>query len=291
VAEVSGVNFKQPVPDAQIKDILKVMDRFGVAVFRDTGLDDSGHVNFSRQLGALEKAPKFRGPNVPDRFSHSELFDAGNTDRDGNIYKEGSRRWWYNKGNALWHVDSSFNQHRSKYSLLLAHKIPSKGGNTEFSDSRSAYRDLPEEEKGKLRGLVAEHNLWHSRRLAAPQEYTEPTEYEKLAKPPAYHKLVQIAPDGKETIYIASHASRIIGLPLTEGQRLIQTMLKYCSQDNYVCSIEWQQVGDLIIWDNRQVMHRGTPFEDQSEVRDMRRTTVFDDGGESLGVEVSPESL
>jgi len=102
---------------------------------------------------------------------------------------------------------------------------------------------------------------------------------------------VQIAPDGKESIYIASHASRIIGLPLTEGQRLTQTMLKYCSQDKYVCSIEWQQAGDLIIWDNRQVMHRGTPFDDQSEVRDMRRTTVFDDGEERLGVEVSPETL
>jgi len=247
-------------------------------------LDDKGHIAFSRNFGDLEHVPKFRGPNVPDRFNYPELFDAGNTDRDGNIFQKDSRRWWYNKGNALWHVDSSFNQHRSKYSILLSHRIPSAGGNTEFADARHAYRDLPQEVKDELKDLIVKHDLWHSRRIAAPGEYQAPTEHEMAAKPPAYHKMVQKAPDGGDTFFIAAHAASIVGKPDDEGLALINKMIAHCTQPKYVCAVEWKQAGDMVMWDNRQVMHRATPFSDQMEVRDMRRTTVFDDGPERNGV-------
>jgi len=283
-AEIRGVDFSKPIPDAQIQDIIAAEDRFGVTVYRNTGLDDLRHVQFSKQLGDLEHVPKFRGPNVPDRFDYPELFDAGNTDRDGNIIQKDSRRWWYNKGNALWHTDSSFNQHRSKYSLLLAHTIPAKGGNTKFADVRHAWRDLPEEKRAPLRGLVVEHDLWHSRKLAAPEEYKAATEHEKSAKPPAFHRLVQTAPDGGETLYIATHAKTIIGWGEAESQKVIHELLAHCTQPEYVLSVKWEQPGDLVFWDNRMTMHTATPFEDQMEKRDMRRTTVFDDGPERLGV-------
>ncbi|OCB86047.1 alpha-ketoglutarate-dependent 2,4-dichlorophenoxyacetate dioxygenase [Sanghuangporus baumii] len=309
-AEIEGIDFSKPVPDWQIKEVIEAQNRFGVTVYRNTGLTDETHIAFSRQLGELEKVPKFNGPNVPDRFGHPELFDAGNTNLDGTIVQKNSRRWWYNKGNALWHTDSSFNQYRSKYSLLLSHRIPKEGGNTDFADVRRAYRDLPEERKAKLRGLVVKHDLWHSRQLAAPEEFKNITETEKAAKRPAYHKLIQIAPDGEETLYIAAHAAEVVDMPKEEGPKLIWELIDHCTQPKYTLSVKWHQPGDLVFWgknnpkriqvktsihvgfllfsDNRCTMHRATPFSDQMEVRDMRRTTVFDDGPEKNGV---PEAV
>jgi len=283
-AEISGVDFSKPISEDVLKDIIAAEDLFGVTVYRNTGLDDLRHIQFSRQLGDLERVPKFSGPNVPDRFGYPELFDAGNTTLDGKIIKEGSRRWFYNKGNALWHTDSSFNQHRSKYSLLLAHQVPKEGGDTGFADVRHAYRDLPEERKQQLRGLVVKHDLWHSRKLAAPEEYKSTTEFERAAKPPAYHKLVLPAPDGGETLYIAAHAAEIVGMSPEDGLKLITELIDHCTQPKYTITVKWHQPGDLVFWDNRQTMHRATPFHDQMEVRDMRRTTVFDDGPDRNGV-------
>ncbi|KAH8114927.1 alpha-ketoglutarate-dependent 2,4-dichlorophenoxyacetate dioxygenase [Phellopilus nigrolimitatus] len=284
-AEIEGIEFSKPVPDEQIKDVVEAQTRFGVTVYRNTGLTDEAHIAFSRQLGFLEKVPKFRGPNVPDRFGYPELFDAGNTDLDGSIIKKDSRRWWYNKGNALWHTDSSFNQHRSKYSLLLAHKVPKEGGDTGFADVRRAFRDLPEERKAKLRGLVCKHDLWHSRKLAAPEEYASVTEHELNAKPPAYHKLVQIAPDGEESLYIAAHAAEIVGMPKDEGLRIITELMDHCTQSKYTMAVKWYQPGDLVrLLGQSRVYASRDAFSDQMEVRDMRRTTVFDDGPDKDGV-------
>jgi len=116
-----------------------------------------------------------------------ELFDAGNLDASGNILVD-ERRRLYNKGSALWHTDSSFNPHRSAYSPLLARGVPPAGGNTELADMRAADDALPDAMKERIDDAVAEHWLWHSRRLAG---YPQPTEAERQAKPPAQHKLVQ----------------------------------------------------------------------------------------------------
>ncbi len=123
-------------------------------------------------------------------------------------------------------------------------------------------------------GLVAEHWLWYSRMLAG---YPEPTQTERLAKPPAHHKLVQTHPgSGRKTLYIASHASHIVGLPVAAGRRLLEDLLVRATQPRFVRAVAWKQAGDLVIWDNRCTMHRATPFEDTLYRRDMRRTTVYE---------------
>jgi alpha-ketoglutarate-dependent 2,4-dichlorophenoxyacetate dioxygenase len=272
VAEVSGVDFSRPVDSESLAAIIAGMDRYAVCVFRNTGLDDEAHVAFSRQLGALEHAPRLFGKTL-SRFNLSELFDAGNLDAAGNILKD-ERRRSYNKGNALWHTDSSFNSHRSSYSLLLAHEVPPAGGDTQFADMRAAYRSLSPELQRECEDLIAEHWLWHSRMLAG---YPQPTEEEKLAKPPARHKLVQIHPgSGLKTLYIASHASHIVGWPVEKGRRLLTELIALATQPQFVRSVGWKQAGDLVIWDNRCTMHRATAFDDTVYRRDMRRTTVFE---------------
>jgi alpha-ketoglutarate-dependent 2,4-dichlorophenoxyacetate dioxygenase len=275
VAEVHGVDFSRRVAPEVIAEITAILDRYGVAVFRRTGLDDQGHVDFSRQFGELELAPKLFGAQRA-RFSHPELFDAGNVDRDGQILVD-ERRRLYNKGNALWHTDSSFNPHRAAYSLLLAHRVPPIGGDTEFASMRAAYAALPESTKSAIEGLVAEHWLWHSRLLAG---YPTPTAEEKAAKPPSQHRLVQFHPGaGAKTLYLAAHASHIVGWPEEKGRRLIGELMDFATQPQFTCAVRWYEPGDMVIWDNRSTMHRATAFEDTIYPRDMRRTTVYDVAG------------
>ena len=274
-AEVSGVDFSRPIDPQTLAELVQGMDHYAVCIYRATGLDDRRHIEFSRLLGELEHAPRLFGKQV-SRFDHPELFDAGNLDAAGNILID-ERRRLYNKGNALWHTDSSFNPHRSAYSLLLAHEVPPSGGDTNFADMRAAYDALPDSMKERLEGLVAEHWLWHSRMLAG---YPQPTEAERLAKPPAQHALVQVHPgSGRKTLYLAKHASHIVSLPVAEGRALIGALIDFATQPQFVRSVSWQQPGDLVIWDNRCTMHRATPFEDTRFRRDMRRTTVLERHG------------
>jgi alpha-ketoglutarate-dependent 2,4-dichlorophenoxyacetate dioxygenase len=275
VAEVRGVDFARPVAQSTIAEITAVLDRYGVAVFRETGLDDQRHVAFSRQFGELELAPQLFGAQRA-RFAHPELFDAGNVDGNGQILLD-ERRRLYNKGNALWHTDSSFNPHRAAYSLLLAHCVPPSGGDTEFANMRAAYARLPAATQSAIEELVAEHWLWHSRLLAG---YPPPTAQEREAKPPSRHKLVQYhAGAGVKTLYLAAHASHIVGWPEAQGRELLRELMEFATQPGFTCAVRWQQAGDLVIWDNRSTMHRATAFEDKRYPRDMRRTTVYDFGG------------
>ena len=272
VAEIGGVDFSRPIAQGPLREIIDALDAYAVCVFRATGLDDESHIAFSRQLGALEHAPSFFGKGIK-RFSRPELFDAGNLDASGNILAD-ERRRLYNKGNALWHTDSSFNARRSAYSLLLAHAVPPTGGDTEFADMRAAYDALPAATKDKIGNLTAEHWLWHSRMLAG---YPQPTDAERAAKPPAHHKLVQVHPgSGRNTLYIAAHASHIVGWPVEEGRRLINELMEFATRPRFVRAVAWKQPGDLVIWDNRCTMHRATAFDDTLYRRDMRRTTVLD---------------
>jgi alpha-ketoglutarate-dependent 2,4-dichlorophenoxyacetate dioxygenase len=272
LAEVEGVDFSQPVSNDVLAGIVQAMDKFAVCVFRATELDDEAHIRFSRRLGALEHAPQALAGKIR-RFQHPELFDAGNLDAHGDILVD-ERRRLYNKGNALWHTDSSFNPHRAAYSLLLAHEVPPVGGDTEFADMRAAYDALSESMKARLEDLVAEHWLWHSRMLAG---YPEPTEQERQAKPPSRHRLVQVHPGSKrKTLYLAAHASHIVGWPVDEGRKLIQDLIAHATQPQFAGAVNWRGPGDLVIWDNRCTMHRATAFEDTMYRRDMRRTTVFE---------------
>ncbi|MEJ1965292.1 MAG: TauD/TfdA family dioxygenase [Gammaproteobacteria bacterium] len=272
LAEIKGADLSRPVVPELLRELIGALDRHAVCVFRATGLDDEAHIAFSRQLGMLERAPSFFGKGTK-RFRHPELFDAGNLDASGNILTD-ERRRLYNKGNALWHTDSSFNPHRSAYSLLLAHEVPPERGDTEFADMRAAYDALPASTREKIENLTAEHWLWHSRMLAG---YPRPTDAERDAKPPAHHKLVQAHPgSGRKTLYIAAHASHIVGWPVEEGRKLINDLIQFATQPQFVRQVRWKQAGDLVVWDNRCTMHRATAFEDTLYRRDMRRTTVLE---------------
>jgi len=201
------------------------------------------------------------------------LFDAGNLDNKGDILPADDRRRFFAKGNRLWHTDSSYNPRRSAYSMLLAHIVPPEGGDTEFADMRTGYDALPESLKAEIEPLVAEHSMWYSRMLAG---FPQPSEEEMKMKPPSQHRLVQIhAASGRKTLFIAAHASHIVGWPLERGRALLKELTERVTRPEFVYRHSWR-VGDLVIWDNLCTMHRATPFDDFGYRRDLRRTTVYE---------------
>jgi alpha-ketoglutarate-dependent 2,4-dichlorophenoxyacetate dioxygenase len=265
-AEVSGVDISKPLDEAVQREIREVQARWGVTVWRNTGLDDESHVAFSRIFGHLEVA-KHNGRKV--RYTREELFDAGNLDGEGNIITNEMVRL-HKKGDRLWHTDSSFMPMRSAFSLLLCHEAPPVGGATWFADTRGAYDDLPQAMKDRIEGLVAEHSLWWSRKMAGYPF----TEEDIDGRPSARHPLVHIHEgSGRKTLYIAAHARDIVGMDREEGRALLRELIEFATQPKYVFSVTYRP-GDMVIWDDLCSMHKGGEFDELNHRRDMRRTTV-----------------
>jgi len=273
-AEVSGLDLARPVPAEDVAAFRRLMDEYAVAVIRHARpLDDAAHVAFSRQLGPLPvmKLPSSIGKASEARLPFPELIDVGNIDSQGHILPSDDRRRAYNRGNLLWHTDRSYDAVRAAYSLLSAHIVPAGGADTEFADMRAAYDSLPERLKRTVDDLVVEHSVWHSRRLGGMDDVSEA---EKATRPPSRHGLVhRHRGSGRKVLYLASHISHVVGWPLDEGRALIDELVAHATQPRFVYRHRWR-VSDLVVWDNLQTMHRGTPFDDTRAPRDMRRCTV-----------------
>lgn len=273
-AEISGVDLTRPLDEQVQAEIRALQDKWGVTVWRDTGLDDASHVAFSRLFGLVELAPVHAGK--PPRFSQPELFDASNVDAEGRIIDNPMRRL-INAGNRLWHIDSSYMDVRSAQALLLCHEAPPVHAPTYFADARSAWDDLPQAMKDRIEGLTARHCYFYSRMKAG-----YPTSEEELdAMPHAQQPVVlDHKASGRRTLYLGNHARDIVGIGREEGRALIEELNAWVTQDRYVIEVGYN-TGDMSIWDNLAVMHRAGDFDDMAHVRDMRRTTIREAGVEA----------
>lgn len=266
-AECSGLDLTRPLSPEEVKQVTDAMDTWGVTVWRNTGMDDEQHVEFSRNFGYLERVPQREGMKM--RLPFRELFDASNLNADGEITQDPAAIQ-YRKGDRLWHTDSAFMEKRTSYSLLLAHEVPEEGGETWFADTRSAYEDLPQETKDLLEGKIGVNSLWWSRKMAGADIADEEIE----ERPRARHPLVHVhRGSGRKALFIAAHTMDIEGMDKAEGRQLIRDLIEHCTQPQYVFSVEWN-AGDMVIWDNLCSMHRGGEYDYAHKKRDMRRTTV-----------------
>ncbi len=178
----------------------------------------------------------------------------------------------YGLGNRLWHTDASFVDPPGRYSMLSAKVVPPVAADTEFADMRGAYDALPAEVKQQLEGLRAHHSVAHSRQTLG-FDFSD-DEREKLKG--AIHPVVRTIPrSNRRSLYVASHASRIIGWPIPEGRLLLRDLIEHATQRELVYRHGWR-VGDLVIWDNRATTHRARPFEDTKHRRELRRVTTLD---------------
>jgi alpha-ketoglutarate-dependent 2,4-dichlorophenoxyacetate dioxygenase len=236
----------------------------------DTPPTNDEHIAFSAKFGPLQrgKAPKIAGTEM--RIAHPEILDQSNLDEVGEIYSDDDRRLAYKRANRLWHTDMSFYDVRATYSLLAAHLVPPVGADTEFTDMRAVWDALPDTRKQEIAHLEVEHSYWYSRVLGGGPQ---PTEEERVTRPPARHPIVHLhAPSNRKALYLASHAQNIVGWPEDKGRALIDELIAFATQKQFVYAHPWR-LGDILIWDNLATMHRATPFDDRTYRRDMRRTT------------------
>ena len=271
-ARITGLDMTRPLTPDAVGEVCALMDRYAVCVFpNETPLSNEQHIAFARHLGPMQRGRVLTVTGRKERLgAWPELVDVGNLDPDGTIQAPDSRARAFNNGNRLWHTDMSFHPNRATYSALNAHRVPPADGDTEFADERAAYDALPPGMKDRIEGLVASHSIWHSRMLSG---FPEPTAEEVASRPPAEHRIAQTHPtSGRKTLYLASHASHILGMPVDEGRALLKELTDFATQRRFVYRHQWTR-GDVVIWDNRCVMHRATPFEDLAYPRDLRRTT------------------
>ena len=271
-AEIGDVDLSRPLAEDDAAAIKSAFWKYAVLVFPEQRLESEEHLAFAQLFGPLE-SDRVLDPKVsPHRLDH-RFADISNLAPDGTIWSAESRQRFYKAGNRLWHTDSSFKRRPGLCSLLYARRIPPVGGHTEFADQRAAYDALPDAMKTKLQGLVAEHSIATSRRRTG---FTEFTADEARRLPPVPQVLVRtIRESGRTTLYVASHAGRIFGMPDEEGSALIEHLLSHATQRQFVYTHRWRAL-DLVMWDNRCTLHRGTDFDDLRFVRDMQRATVSD---------------
>ena len=284
VAEVGDVDLSQPLAAADVQAIKAAFWKYAVLVFPAQNLTPQQQLDFATNLGPIETERTLDPKSTPSRFA-SSFADVSNLTADGKIWQEDSRARMYKAGNKLWHTDSSFKYLPGLASFLHARTVVPVGGHTEFADQRAAYDALPKAMKDKLEGLIAEHWILTSRQRTG---FTEFNDDERKRLPPVPQMLVRtIAQSGRKSLYVASHAGRIFGMPETEGRALIDELIAHVVRREFVYTHRWRP-NELVMWDNRCTMHRGTDYDDLRWVRDMRRVTVSDVANtcEQAGVKV-----
>jgi alpha-ketoglutarate-dependent 2,4-dichlorophenoxyacetate dioxygenase len=270
VGEVSGLDLREPLTPDEAREIEAAMDKYAVLVFHGQDVTDEQQMAFALNFGERENP---RGGNVTKREDHrldSPLNDVSNLGRDGKPLPRDHRTHLFNLGNCLWHSDSSFRAIPAKFSLLSARVVNAKGGNTEFADMRAAYDALDEETKAEIEDLICEHSLMYSRGSLG---FTDYSDEEKEMFKPVLQRLVRTHPaHRRKSLYLSSHAGGVLGMSMPEGRLLLRDLNEHATQPEFVYVHRWT-LHDLVMWDNRQTMHRVRRY-DQSQPRDMRRATI-----------------
>lgn len=284
-AEIGDVDLSEQVAPADLQAIKEAFTQYAVLIFPNQLLSQDQHLDFARHFGPLETTIGVYRKDAPLRL-RKEFADVSNLNHDNEVWGKESRLRLFQLGNRLWHTDSSFKRLPAHASLLYARSIPPIGGHTEFADERAAYDALPEETKLRLNCLVAEHSIFNSR---ARLGFTNFSDEERREMPPVPQVVVRTIPEsGRKSLYLASHAGRIFGMPESEGRALIDQLIGHATQRQFVYTHRWR-VNDLIMWDNRCTMHRGTEFDDLRWKRDVQRATVSDiaNSCEQEGIEIA----
>lgn len=271
-AEADAIDLRGVSDRATLDAIRGAMDEYAVLVFRDQSFEGGEQLAFAKRFDGALHAKTGAAVLGKNRLGDEALTDISNVDEGGNLMRAGDRRRAYTLGNRLWHTDASFEDPPGRYSMLLAKVVPPVPADTEFADLRAAYDALDDDTRRTLEGLRAHHSIAYSRQTLG----FEFSAQEQRKLPGAVHPVVRTNPrTGRRSLYLASHASRIIDWPVPEGRLLLRELVEHATQPQFVYRHAWR-VGDLVIWDNLATMHRGRPFDDTRHRRELRRVTTLD---------------
>lgn len=261
-AVIDGLRL-QELSDTQFNQVYAAWLKYAVLLFPKQHLTNEEHVSFTKRFGVLERGLR--------RSGGAGAGPIGNVDREGNLLPEANVSRRFNIGNSVWHTDSSYKRVGAKASLLAAHMVPSSGGETEWADMRAAYEELTDEMKEWLEDKVAVHSYRFSHAWHGGLEILSEEDLEYL--PPVQHKIIKQHPETKRNVlFVGRHASHIIGEKYAESRKLLRELTFEATQPPRVWTHKWD-AGDLVIWDNRCVLHRAR-YTPPDEKRAMVRTTV-----------------
>jgi alpha-ketoglutarate-dependent 2,4-dichlorophenoxyacetate dioxygenase len=279
VGEVSGVDLSQKLDQATIDEIVAASDRYAVLVFDDQPLTDMELIDFGASFGPLdvglqEKLMK----KVQGRYSCAAISDISNIDAaSGNVAERQHMQAIMNVGNRFWHSDSSYDRHPYRYSILTAKTAASRGGATEYADLRGAYDALDEDTKALIADRTATFYSHFTRQWLGIWDRPE----DRRVYPPVRWPMVRTHPgSGRKVLWCDSKVCEISGMSIPEGRALAHELIEHIGQRERVYAHQWKP-NDVVMYDNRSVLHRGRRF-DMTERREMRRVATVDDS-RSLG--------
>lgn len=269
-ARLTGFSIRDGVDDATMDAIETALDRYGLIVMPDQPLDDEAQAAFSRRLGPLEETL------VGAVGAGSPIVRVSNVLPDGSIKDPDSQLAKFTRANFMWHTDSSFKATPAKCSMLSARELPKNGGgDTEFASTAVAYDALTPEQRQAVDGRVAIHSIVWSREKFDPGSTSDE---QRKRLPPVPQALVRVNPrTGRKSLHIASHVMAIEGMADEDARRLHDTLMEIATRPEYVYRHAWSQ-DEAVIWDNRAMLHRATPYDESGDRRVMIRTTVSDFG-------------
>jgi alpha-ketoglutarate-dependent 2,4-dichlorophenoxyacetate dioxygenase len=270
--EVSDIDLTQVFDEYALAELRGAMNEHGVLLFRDQPFTDASQIAFAQRFDGELHARTGISVLRKSRLGNEALTDISNLDENGEIMQSSDRRRMYSLGNRLWHTDASFQDPAGRYSMLHARVVPPVPADTEYADMRAAYDALDDEMKQRLEGLKVHHSIAYSRQTLGFEFSAE----EAARLEGAVHPLIRTIPgSGRKSLYVASHASTIIGWPTPEARLLLRDLIEHATQPRFRYRHAWS-VGDLVIWDNRATMHRGLAYDDTRYKRELRRVTTLD---------------
>ncbi len=269
-AIVTGVDLIN-LNEASWAGIERAFLAYAVLIFPSQHLSEAEQIRFGRRFGRIEQL-------VADR----EIVPISNQRPDGTLLKDGEFGMQLMRGNEGWHTDSSYMPLAAKASILSAHVVPSTGGQTEWADMRAAYDALDEETKARITELSAYHSLYYSQGRIGHKAAMGSSYGFHTADPPL-RPLVKVHPvTGRKALFIGRHAYGIPDLEPDESEKLLDGLMTFACQAPRTYSHTWQP-GDVVVWDNRCVLHRARPF-DHREPRVMKHTRVAGEPASELAV-------
>ncbi len=255
-AEVRGVDVDRLLHDEELPAwTLDALEANGVLVFRDLHLDDAAQVAFSKRLGRVE---------VFGTGEHPEIFLI-------TLDPARNPAAAYLRGTFDWHIDGLTDDIPIMATLLSAHAVAESGGETEFASTYKAYDDLTDEEKQRFESIRVVHSIEATQRRLTPDPSPEQLAMWR-ARPAKEQPLIWRHRNGRRSVVLGPTADHVVDMDPDEGEALLADAMARATAPDRVYRHEWR-VGDLVIWDNRGVLHRALPY-DPTSPRDLHRTTL-----------------
>lgn len=272
-ARITGLDLRQPLSADDAQAIDEAIAQYPVLVFPSQDIDDNQLLAFSENFGPVQVSVQYATRQSEHRLQ-PRISDISNVGKDNETFKAGDNRRMNTFVSRRWHSDQSYQPIPARYSFLLNYSVPARGGESQFADMRLVYDSLPDDLRETIDGLSAEFDILHTRAMCG---FTEFPEEERAALKPSIHRLVKTHPlSGRKTLYLSVHACRVVDWPLPEGLDLLRELMEFATQPQFVYTHRWT-VKDLVMWDNRTLIHRGLRYSPATDRREMHRATVMDE--------------